>query len=135
MALGNVKPFLQGLVEIDPDGAVAYWYHLRDLVIPAKAETYSANLWKCAVVGLDSRPSASSGQAFRGNDQPFVRDATPNDTTMDGFMDGFGVAVSRKGEYHFRHLLGIRSQGGGYNASTKGYADEFDTLPPVNTGL
>ena len=37
-------------------------------VIPVKAGVYSANRRKCAVYGLDSRPSARSGQAFRGND-------------------------------------------------------------------
>lgn len=31
--------------------------------------------------------------------------------------------------------LAVRGQGSGYNASTKGHADEFDTLPPVNIGL
>jgi hypothetical protein len=43
---------------------MGYWCHLRDLVIPAKAGIYSANLWKRAVVGLDSR--------FRGNDRHWV---------------------------------------------------------------
>jgi type II secretory pathway pseudopilin PulG len=37
-------------------------------VVPAKAGIHSANRPNCAVYGLDSRPSASSGQAFRGND-------------------------------------------------------------------
>jgi hypothetical protein len=52
---------------------------LRAVVIPAKAGIYPANLRKCAVDGLDSRPSASSGQAFRGNDRRFERDGIPND--------------------------------------------------------
>jgi hypothetical protein len=53
--------------------AVGYWCHLRDLVIPAKAGIYSANLWKCAVVGLDSR--------FRGNDRRLEWIPIPNDTS------------------------------------------------------
>jgi len=50
-----------------------YWCHLRDLVIPAKAGIYSANLWKCAVVRLDSR--------FRGNDRQLEWIPIPNDTS------------------------------------------------------
>jgi hypothetical protein len=49
-----------------------YWCHLRDLVIPAKAGIYSANLWKCAVVGLDSRS--------RGNDRRLEWIPIPDDT-------------------------------------------------------
>jgi len=49
-----------------------YWCHLRALVIPAKAGIHSANLWKCAVVGLDSR--------FRGNDRRLEWIPIPNDT-------------------------------------------------------
>ena len=42
-------------------------------VIPAKAGIYSATLWKCAVVRLDSR--------FRGNDRCLKGSPFPNDTT------------------------------------------------------
>jgi hypothetical protein len=55
--------------------------HWGVAVIPAKAGIHAANLWRCAVYRLDSRPSASSGQAFRGNDRCFEMDPTPNDTT------------------------------------------------------
>ena len=54
---------------------------LQAAVIPAKAGIHSANLRKRAVHGLDSRPSASSGQAFRGNDRRFVWDDISNETT------------------------------------------------------
>ena len=54
------------------------------LVIPAKGGIYSADLSKCAVIGLDSRPSASSGQAFRGNDRRRVGSPFPNDTSTRG---------------------------------------------------
>jgi hypothetical protein len=49
---------------------------------------YSANLRKCAVEGVDSRPSVSSGQAFRGNDWRFERDPLPNDTTTRRALGG-----------------------------------------------
>jgi len=42
-------------------------------VIPAKAGIHSANLWKCAVAGLDSR--------FRGNDRRLELIPIPNDTS------------------------------------------------------
>ena len=48
------------------------WCHLRDLVIPAKAGIHSANLWKCAIVPLDSR--------FRGNDRRLEWIPIPNGT-------------------------------------------------------
>ena len=59
-----------------------YWCHLGKVdfscgpakaVIPAKAEIYSANLWRCAVVALDSR--------FRGNDRRLEWIPIPNDTS------------------------------------------------------
>jgi hypothetical protein len=40
---------------------------------------HSANLREYPVDGLDCRPSASSGQALRGNDRRLDRDAIPND--------------------------------------------------------
>ena len=52
---------------------------MRDLVIPAKAGIYSANPWKCAVVGLDSR-FRGNDQGFRGNDRRIERIPIPNDT-------------------------------------------------------
>jgi len=58
--------------------AVGYWFHLRDPVIPAKAGIYSANLWKCAVVALDSR--------FRGNDRRIEWIPIPNDTSTKAAM-------------------------------------------------
>jgi hypothetical protein len=48
-------------------------WHLRGLVIPANAGIYSTNLWKCAVVGVDSR--------FRGNDRRLEWIAIPNNTS------------------------------------------------------
>ena len=53
-------------------------------VIPAKAGIHSANLRESAVQGLDSRPSASSGQAFRGNDWCLEAGPGPNDTITRG---------------------------------------------------
>ena len=41
-------------------GVICETRALQAAVIPAKAGIHSANLWKCAVHGLDSR--------FRGND-------------------------------------------------------------------
>jgi hypothetical protein len=49
------------------------WCHWRDLVIPAKAGIYPANLWKYAVVGMDS--------CFRGNDRRIEWIPIPNDTS------------------------------------------------------
>ncbi len=47
-------------------------------VIPAKAGIYPPNLWKCAVVGLDSR--------FRGNDRRIEWIPIPNDTSTKAAM-------------------------------------------------
>ena len=41
---------------------------------------YSANLWKCAVGGLDSR-FRGNDRGFRGNDRRIERIAIPNDTS------------------------------------------------------
>jgi hypothetical protein len=49
-------------------------------VIPAKAGTQSVESAFAKVCEVDSRPSASSGQAFRGNDSRLVNDRIPNDT-------------------------------------------------------
>jgi hypothetical protein len=69
----------------------AMW-HLRDLVIPAKAGIYPANLWKCAVVGLDSR--------FRGNDRGLERNPIPNDPSTQNLVVGqFDVEAALR-----RHL-------------------------------
>ncbi len=61
-------------------GVICETWALEAAVIPAKAGIYSANLRKCAVSGLDSLPSASSVQAFRGNDRRFERHPIRNDT-------------------------------------------------------
>src|SRR5271157_2638498 len=68
---------IRGRVPRLPLVTAAIW----SAVIPAKAGIDPANLRRCAMDGLDSRPSPSSGQAFRGNDRRFVRDDIPNDTT------------------------------------------------------
>ena len=53
---------------------------------------YSANLWKCAVVGLDSR--------FRGNHRGLERIPIPNDTTTQNLVVGqFDVEAALR-----RHL-------------------------------
>jgi len=62
-------------------------------VIPAKAGIHSPNLRKYAVYGLDSRPSAGSGQAFRGNDCGFQCACLANDTSTR--RRGCGAVVSR----------------------------------------
>jgi hypothetical protein len=43
------------------NGVICETWALEAAVIPAKAGIYSANLWRCAVIELDSR--------FRGNDR------------------------------------------------------------------
>ena len=50
------------------NGAGVIW----SAVIPAKAGIHYANLWKCTVVGLDSR--------FRGNDRRLEWIPIPYDT-------------------------------------------------------
>jgi hypothetical protein len=54
-------------------GVICETWALEAAVIPAKAGIYSANLCKCAVVGLDSR--------FRGNDAGLEWTPIPNDTS------------------------------------------------------
>ena len=79
-------------------GVICETWALQAAVIPAKAGIYSGNLRKPAVEGLDSRPSASSGQAFRGNDRRFHRDPIPNDTTtrLVGSYSEVSAALRRK---------------------------------------
>jgi hypothetical protein len=55
------------------NGVICRTWALEAAVIPAKAGIYSANLWKCAVIGLDSR--------FRGNDRRPEWIHILNDTT------------------------------------------------------
>ena len=72
-AVSSQVAYLSGTVS--RSGTIRYWCHLRDLVIPAKAGIYSANLWKCTVARLDSR--------FRGNDWRIEGIPIPNDTSTD----------------------------------------------------
>ena len=65
------------------------------LVIPAKAGIYSASLWKCAVVALDSR--------FRGNDRRLEWIPIPNDTTTT--RSAYLEPGVQKGIYWFSSLL------------------------------
>ena len=67
-------------VEQDPRVCIAVsceTWALEVAVIPAKAGIHSANVWKCAVDGLDSR--------FRGNDRRFERDPIQKDTSTQKY--------------------------------------------------
>jgi hypothetical protein len=77
----------------------AMW-HLRDLVIPAKARIYSANLWKCAVVGLDSR-FRGNDRGLCGNHRGLERIPIPNDPSAQNLLVGqFDVEAALR-----RHLV------------------------------
>ena len=47
-------------------------------VIPAKAGIYSANLWKCAVLGLDSSRNGGTGMTGGPSGSPFQMTPAPN---------------------------------------------------------
>jgi hypothetical protein len=66
-------------VRIGSSGVICETRTLAGAVIPAKAGIYSANYWKCAADGLDSR--------FRGNDKSFEGNPIPNDTTTELGVD------------------------------------------------
>jgi len=72
---------------------------LRDLVIPAKAGIYSASLWKCAVVGLDSR--------FRGNDRWLEWFPIPNDPRTCRARKIPWAGVSHHPDPQVRRMSGI----------------------------
>jgi len=69
-------------------------------VIPAKAGIQSVDSAFPKVCGVDSRPSASSGQAFRGNDSGLKRLFLANPTTTGMRGACWAVCSSEAAKMH-----------------------------------